>query len=138
MRGMADSGQAIILITHKLNEVMAVSDRVTVLRHGKVVDTVLTKDANVKLLAQMMVGRDIPQTLRTGEASSGKPVLVLENIWANSDKGHPALRGLSLEVREGEILGIAGVSGNGQRNWHRLLQAFVRFLQVRFDSRIRT
>ncbi|MGB4274201.1 MAG: ABC transporter ATP-binding protein [Bacillota bacterium] len=115
MRGMADSGQAIILITHKLNEVMAVSDRVTVLRHGKVVDTVLTKDANVKLLAQMMVERDIPQTLRTGEASSGKPVLVLENIWANSDKGHPALRGLSLEVREGEILGIAGVSGNGQR-----------------------
>jgi len=115
MRGMADSGRAIILITHKLHEVMAVSDRVTVLRNGRLVDTVLTKDANEKLLAQMMVGRDIPQTLRTDETSQGDPVLVLDDVWADSDKGPPALRGLSLEVREGEILGIAGVSGNGQR-----------------------
>lgn len=115
MRGMAESGRAIILITHKLHEVMAVSDRVTVLRLGKLVDTVLTKDANEKLLAQMMVGRDIPQTRRTDETSQGDPVLVLDDVWVDSDKGPPALRGLSLEVREGEILGIAGVSGNGQR-----------------------
>lgn len=115
LRGMARAGRAIVFITHKLNEVMAVSDRVTVLRNGKVVGTIPTSEANPGMLARMMVGRDIAPARRLGKAAQGAPVLELSGVWADNDKGLPALRGLSLEVRRGEIVGLAGVSGNGQK-----------------------
>lgn len=115
LRGMARAGRAIVFITHKLNEVMAVSDRVTVLRAGRVVGTVPTAEASPEMLARMMVGRDISPARRSGPAAQGAPVLELADAWTDSDKGLPALRGLSLQVRAGEIVGLAGVSGNGQK-----------------------
>ena len=115
LRGMAQAGKSLVFISHKMNEVMAVSDRVTVLRAGAVVGTVPTSEASPESLATMMVGRKIEAAKRTGEASCGKAVLELDQVWANADNDLPALKGLSLTVREGEILGLAGVSGNGQR-----------------------
>ncbi len=105
LRGMAQAGKSLVFISHKMNEVMAVSDRVTVLRAGAVVGTVPTSEASPESLATMMVGRKIEAAKRTGEISSGRSVLELDQVWADADNGLPALKGLSLEVREGEILG---------------------------------
>ncbi len=115
LRRMADEGRTVIFITHKLEEVMAVSDRVTVLRKGKVISTVNTADTNERELARMMVGRDVLFRLEKTPARPGKVVLQVENLSALNDKGLPALRDVSFTIREGEILGIAGVAGNGQR-----------------------
>ena len=115
LRGMAQAGKSLVFISHKMNEVMAVSDRVTVLRAGAEVGTVPTSEASPESLATMMVGRKIDAAKRAGETSHGQPVLELDQVWADADNGLPALKGLSLTVREGEILGLAGVSGNGQR-----------------------
>lgn len=115
LRGMARAGRSVVFITHKLNEVMAVSDRVTVLRGGRVAGTLPTASTSPEELARLMVGRDIRPQRRMGPAMAGPPVLELEDVWALGDRGTDALRGLSLTVRAGEILGLAGVSGNGQR-----------------------
>jgi len=115
LRQMAAQGRPIIFISHKLNEVMAVSDRVTVLRDGRVVATRATRETTPQELARLMVGRELVAQRRQGDAPAGQVVLELRDLWAASDKGSPALRGVSLEVRAGEILGIAGVSGNGQK-----------------------
>jgi general nucleoside transport system ATP-binding protein len=116
LRVMADEGRTIIFISHKLHEVKAVSDRVTVLRDGKTVATVETADATLRSLASLMVGREIAATGRVErEAGSGEPVLEVDELWAAGDRGGDALRGVSLTLGPGEILGIAGVAGNGQR-----------------------
>src|SRR3954469_19273187 len=116
LRVMADEGRAIVFISHKLHEVKAVSDRVTVLRAGKTVDTVETKDATPHSLAALMVGRDVAAAERVArEAPIGEPVLVVEGLSAAGDRGAEALSDVSLTVRAGEILAIAGVAGNGQR-----------------------
>ncbi|MCG0278380.1 MAG: ABC transporter ATP-binding protein [Thermanaeromonas sp.] len=115
LKSMARQGRPIVFISHKLNEVMAVSDRVTVLRDGRVVATLKTSETSPQELARLMVGREMAPRVTKGQRSPGKPVLELKEVWAPSDKGTPALRGISLEVRQGEILGIAGVSGNGQK-----------------------
>lgn len=115
LKGMARQGRPIVFISHKLNEVMAVSDRVTVLRDGRVVATLKTSETSPQELARLMVGREMAPRVTKRQRSPGKPVLELKEVWAPSDKGTPALRGISLEVRQGEILGIAGVSGNGQK-----------------------
>ncbi|HAI86037.1 MAG TPA: heme ABC transporter ATP-binding protein, partial [Firmicutes bacterium] len=99
LRGMAQAGKSLVFISHKMNEVMAVSDRVTVLRAGAVVGTVPTSEASPESLATMMVGRKIEAAKRTGEASCGKAVLELDQVWANADNDLPALKGLSLTVR---------------------------------------
>ncbi len=114
LRRMADEKRAIIFITHKLDEVIAVSDRVTVLRQGKVVKTVRTSDTDKVELARMMVGREVIFRLERKPAAKGQLVLEIKNLRAASDKGLPAVKNLSLTVSEGEILGIAGVAGNGQ------------------------
>jgi ABC-type uncharacterized transport system ATPase subunit len=101
-------------ITHKLPIVLAVSTRVTVLRHGKVTARLETAQATEKDLAREMVGRDVVFTVNKVEVERGKPVLQVENLSALNDKGVQALKGVSFSVHEGEILGIAGVSGNGQ------------------------
>jgi simple sugar transport system ATP-binding protein len=94
---------------------MAVSDRVTVLRDGEVVATVHTAQTSPEELAQKMVGREMPAFFREAKGLPGRAVLELKDVWAVGDKGPTALAGVSLEVKAGEIVGIAGVSGNGQR-----------------------
>jgi general nucleoside transport system ATP-binding protein len=115
LKKMAGTGTPIILISHKLNEVMAVSDRVTVLRDGEVVATVHTAQTSPEELARKMVGREMPSFVREAKSPPGRAVLELQDVWAVGDKGPTALAGVSLSVKAGEIVGIAGVSGNGQK-----------------------
>jgi general nucleoside transport system ATP-binding protein len=115
LKKMAGTGTPIILISHKLNEVMVMSDRVTVLRDGEVVATVKTAETSPEELAIKMVGRELTRCSRGAGVSTGKTVLELRDVWAPGDKGPTALAGASLDVKAGEILGIAGVSGNGQK-----------------------
>ncbi|HIP88225.1 MAG TPA: ABC transporter ATP-binding protein [Anaerolineales bacterium] len=115
LRRMADEGKAVIFITHKLDEVMAFADRVTVLRAGKVVATLRTAETNKAELARLMVGREVLFRLEKRVCRPGEIALEVENLQALSDKGLPALRGVSFQICAGEILGIAGVAGNGQR-----------------------
>jgi simple sugar transport system ATP-binding protein len=112
---MRDEGKSAIFITHKMDEVMAFSDRVMVLRKGKVVAEKLTKDTDPKDLARTMVGREVLFRVEKAPFSPGAVVLELRDVCADDERGLPALRDLSLVVRSGEILGIAGVAGNGQR-----------------------
>jgi len=115
MRLMANEGKAIIFISHKLNEVMAFADRVTVLRAGRNVATVEIEETSKSDLARLMVGREVIFQVEKNEPDLGQVVLELTNVSADNDKGLPALNGASMNVRQGEILGIAGVAGNGQR-----------------------
>jgi general nucleoside transport system ATP-binding protein len=118
LRQMAAEGRNVVFISHKLEEVLAVSDRITVLRAGRRVDTVARADATKEHLARLMVGRDVVlRVRRTGPSPSGAsgPFLRVSAVTAHSDVGLEALRGVDLEIRSGEILGIAGVAGNGQR-----------------------
>jgi simple sugar transport system ATP-binding protein len=115
LKKMARGGTPIILISHKLNEVMAVSDRVIVLRDGEVAAMVNTAQTSPEELARKMVGREMPSFAREDRSLPGKTVLELKDVWALGDKGPTALAGVSLEVMAGEIVGIAGVSGNGQK-----------------------
>lgn len=114
LRSLQKQGKTIIMITHKLQEVMAVSDNVTVMRRGKYVGSVATKDTSKEELANMMVGRKVLLRVERGKANPGKEVLKVENIHALDNKRLPALHGVSFNVRTGEILGLAGVEGNGQ------------------------
>lgn len=115
MRGFADNGVAVIFITHKLREVLAVADRIEVLRGGKVVGTTRPADTDAAGLAQMMVGRSVMLTVDKAEAKPQDIVLDVVDLSAENDIGLPAVRDVSLQVRAGEIFGIAGVEGNGQR-----------------------
>jgi len=115
MRRMAERRHAVIFITHKLDEVMAVADRITVLRDGRVVSCVVREDTDKKSLARMMVGREVLFHLEIKPKAAGQTVLELKQVHALSDKGLPALQGLSLSVCAGEIVGVAGIDGNGQK-----------------------
>jgi simple sugar transport system ATP-binding protein len=116
LRVMAAEGRTIIFISHKLHEVKAVADRVTVLRDGKTVDTVDTAGATPRSLAALMVGREVSLAERVGrEVAIGAPVLQTAGLRAADDRGGEALRGIDLTVHAGEIVAIAGVAGNGQR-----------------------
>ena len=115
VRSMAREGTAVVFITHKLEEVMAVADRITVLRRGRREGSVIPTETDPRTLARMMVGRDVVLETPSGDATPGEVVLRLEVVSAQSDRGLPGLREVALEVREGQIFGIAGVAGNGQR-----------------------
>lgn len=115
LRHMASEGFCIIFISHKLDEVRAVADRITVLRKGRVVDTVDARTTDNHTLARLMVGREVLLKVERPPAQPGKVVLDVRALYAPGDRGLPALSDVNLEVREGEILGIAGVAGNGQR-----------------------
>lgn len=115
VRKMVADGASVIFISHKLDEVMEVSDRVTVLRSGKVVGTVNTAEVTKNDLARMMVGRDVILDIQKPEVEIGKKILEIENLKVKNDKGLLSVNNLNLEVKAGEVLGIAGVAGNGQR-----------------------
>ena len=115
LRRMKEIGHAVIFISHKLDEVAAIADRVTVLRKGRVVATRPVAGTDKRSLARMMVGRDVEFRLRKEPRAPDGDGLVIDHLVATNDRGLPALRGISLSVRRGEIVGIAGVAGNGQR-----------------------
>jgi simple sugar transport system ATP-binding protein len=116
LRLMSAEGRTVIFISHKLEEVMAVSDRVTILRRGRSLGTVLTSATTPRELARLMVGRDVVFTLKPEGHTVGQTVLLeLREVYAESDLGTLALHGVDLQLQAGEILGIAGVAGNGQR-----------------------
>src|SRR4030081_342837 len=114
LRGLGQSGKTIIFISHKLKEVLQLSDRITVMRRGKVVGHLVTKDTDEQEIARLMVGRDVLLRVEKTPAEAGPVRLRGEDLSANSDQGVPALRDVSFELHQGEILGIAGVEGNGQ------------------------
>ncbi|NJE53604.1 ABC transporter ATP-binding protein [Thermococcus sp. 21S9] len=114
LRKLKEQGKTIIFISHKLNEVMEITDRVTVIRKGEVVGTVKTSEATPQLLARMMVGRDVVLRIEKPPKEPGDVVFRVEDLWVKGDRGEDAVRGLTFEVRAGEIFGIAGVEGNGQ------------------------
>ncbi len=114
LRTLVDDGLTIIFITHKLDEVMQVSDRVTVLRKGKLVDSLVTSETTKAELAQLMVGREVIFRLDKPPTKKGENVLSVNGLCAQDNRGLPALSNVSFEIHAGEILGVAGVSGNGQ------------------------
>ncbi len=114
IRGLAEGGTTVIFITHKLNEVLEVADRITVLRRGKVAGTVVPAETSREQLANLMVGRDVELRVVKGPAKPGEVVLRLKDVFIRDDRGHMAVKGISLEVRAGEIVAVAGVQGNGQ------------------------
>jgi ABC-type uncharacterized transport system ATPase subunit len=115
VRAMRADGKVIVFVSHKLREVLEVSDRVTVLRGGRRVGQLSTSEATAGALAAMMVGRDLVMTERSDEAQPGPVVLGVDGLRVVGDRGDAAVRGVTLEVRSGETVGIAGVAGNGQR-----------------------
>jgi simple sugar transport system ATP-binding protein len=115
LEALADRGIGIVFITHKLSEATAVTDRVTVLRDGRTVGTVETSDVDQSDLARMMVGREVLFSLEKDAVDPGESVLDARGLRAEDDRGIEALSGVDLSVREGEIVAVAGVSGNGQR-----------------------
>ena len=114
IRGLAKNGTTVIFITHKLNEVLEVADRVTVLRRGRVAGTVEPKSTTREQLANLMVGRDVELRVVKGPAAPGDVVLSLKDVVVRDDRDHIAVKGVSLDVRAGEIVAVAGVQGNGQ------------------------
>jgi simple sugar transport system ATP-binding protein len=115
LKSMVKEGRSVVFISHKLNEVMEIADRVVVLRGGRVVAERKTSETNIKELANLMVGRDLLERLEKKKVRPGKPVLKIENLSVLNDKKLLALKGLNLVVRKNEILGMAGISGNGQK-----------------------
>lgn len=114
VRNLADKGTTVVFITHKLVEVVNVADRVTVMRGGKVVGTKRVSESSIPDMARMMVGRDVVLDIRKSPAQMGDPIFEAKNISITSAQGVPAVENVSFSVRSGEIVGIAGVSGNGQ------------------------
>ncbi len=115
LRNMRDSGKAIIIITHKLHEVLSLSDRVTVLRKGEYVGTVLTSETNEEQLTEMMVGKKISLNINRSEPKNVCDRLVVKNLTCNNREGVKLLDNVSFTAKSGEILGIAGIAGSGQR-----------------------
>ncbi len=115
LHSMAEKGHSIIFISHKLHEVIELCDRITVLRDGKSVGSCPNKDITKEKLAEMMVGRPVVLTYQKKKVVPGKVLLKIENLWTKNDRGFDALKGVNLEIHSGEIVGLAGVSGNGQR-----------------------
>jgi simple sugar transport system ATP-binding protein len=114
LRALKDDGTSIIFISHKLNEVLDIADRVTVLRRGKKIDTVTTEGATERSLASLMVGREVLLRVEKPEHTPGEPLLEVRDLHVRDDRDLPAVNGLSLTVRAGEIVGLAGVDENGQ------------------------
>ena len=114
IQALKREGESIIFITHKLNEVLDVADRISVLRQGKRIDTISREGATEQSLARMMVGRDVVLRIDKEPSTPGNPLLEVEDLHVIDERKLEAVRGVSFDVRAGEIVGIAGVDGNGQ------------------------
>ena len=114
LRHMKREGEAVVFISHKLDEVMNIAERVTVLRKGAVVGTLERSEASPNKLAQLMVGRSISSERKPRDEKTGNEILSLSNVWAKNHRNVDAIKGLDLSLRQHEILGVAGVAGNGQ------------------------
>jgi simple sugar transport system ATP-binding protein len=114
LRRLADEGRAIVFISHKLYEVLEVADRITVIRRGRVVGQRVPSETSEEDLAELMVGREVQLVVDRGQSQPGDEVLVVEGLKASDDRAHDAVRSVTFAVRAGEILGLAGVAGNGQ------------------------
>jgi simple sugar transport system ATP-binding protein len=114
IRGLTARGKSVIFITHKLNEVLDIADRITVLRRGKLIETLPAEGATEASLARLMVGREVLLRVEKTPATPGEPLLQVEELRVHDDRGLEKVRGISFEVRAGEIVGIAGIDGNGQ------------------------
>ncbi len=121
LKTLVNKGKSVIFISHHLQEVMEISDRVIVLRNGKNVAERKTSETTIPELASLMVGRELLERLEHGESTPGEPVLEVEGLRAKNTRGITALDGVSFQVREGEVLGVAGVSGNGQTELSEIL-----------------
>ncbi|MGC8856247.1 MAG: ABC transporter ATP-binding protein [Anaerolineae bacterium] len=114
LRSLIEKGKSLIFITHKLKEVIALANRITVLRAGRTVGTVTPQEVTPEKLAAMMVGREVNLVVPKKVATPQEPALVVQNLYVEDERHHPAVRDVSFEVRRGEVLGVAGVQGNGQ------------------------
>ena len=130
LRQMREQGKTIVIITHKLEEVLAISDDVTVMRDGKVVGNVKTSETSAKDLARMIVGRDVLLRVKKTDAKPSEDVLKIENLSVTGNHGE-ALKSVSLNVRSGEIVGIAGIEGNGQTE---LIEAIAGLIAIQTGS----
>ncbi len=126
LRKLAGEGHTIIFITHKLREVMALTDKVVVMRKGVVTGTLMTKDATVDMLSNLMVGREVDLDIPRSDRAPGEEVLSVKGLMVRNLKGLPALRGVSFSVRRGEVVGIAGVEGNGQTELIECISGMIR------------
>ena len=115
LKKMKSQGCSIIIITHKLHEVFEISDRITVLRRGETVGTINTKEADAKLLTEMMVGRPVDLKIKREKTGTLKEILKIENLTVINEDGSKALDDISFALRTGEVLGVAGVAGSGQK-----------------------
>jgi general nucleoside transport system ATP-binding protein len=131
MKRLIQEGKSIILITHKLKEIMEVCDRCTVIRKGKGIGTVNVAETNPDELASLMVGREVQFKTQKAEPKPGKEVLIIENLVVHDARNIPVVNGLNLTVRAGEIVGIAGVDGNGQTE---LIEAITGLRKVKSGS----
>ena len=131
MKTLVSEGKSIILITHKLDEIRAVADSVTVIRRGKSIQTVAVEGATNQDLAEWMVGRSVSFKTEKIESHPKEVVLSIKDLVVNENRGIPAVKGLSLDVRAGEIVGIAGIDGNGQSE---LIQAITGLRKVKSGS----
>src|SRR5262245_43262982 len=114
LRTLTQEGMSVIFISHKLHEVLEIADRVTVLRRGKMIETLPREGATQEQLAKLMVGREVLLRVDKKPSEPGEPLLEVEDLRVVDERGLPAVRGVSFQVRAGEIVGIAGVDGNGQ------------------------
>lgn len=114
MNNLRNDNKSIVFISHKLDEVMEISDRITVMRQGKYIGTVDKEDTSPGELAKMMIGREVLMNIKRVESNFGETVLKVDDLWTSGEKEISKIRGISFEVKAGEILGIAGIDGNGQ------------------------
>ncbi|OQY82642.1 MAG: heme ABC transporter ATP-binding protein [Anaerolineae bacterium UTCFX3] len=129
LRSLVEKGKSIIFITHKLKEVMALANRITVLRNGQTVGTVTPGEVSAEKLASMMVGRDVTLVVPKKAAKPTDPALEVRDLYVADERGHEVVHGVSFDVKMGEVLGIAGVQGNGQTQLVYALTGLLPFLQ---------
>lgn len=126
MKNLVESGKSIIIITHKLKEIRAASDICTVICRGRYIDTVKVSDVNENQLAALMVGHDVKLVVEKEKAKPGETVLQVKDLVVDNERGIEAVKGLDLEVHRGEIVGVAGIDGNGQKEFIEALSGFVK------------
>lgn len=114
VKKLTELGKSIIIITHKLKEIKAMADTCTVIRRGEYIDKLIVKNVNEAELAEKMVGRDVSFNVKKEKINLGEEIFEIENLWVKDNRGVDKVKGLNLSIRKGEILGIAGVDGNGQ------------------------